>query len=882
LRKFLLCLISIGALWLLNGCGTGSQPSPPVATHFSVTLANSSATAGTGFSFTVTALDASNVAVGNYPGTVHFSSSDAQAVLPADSKLMNGAGTFSATLKTVGSQTIIVTDASTPPISNTSSAVNVTAAPAFKLSVMVPASASAGTVFQFTVTAEDQFNNTVAAYSGTVHFTSKDGQAALPANATLTNGTGTFSATLKTAGGQAITATDTITGSIAGTSNSITVIGPATHFSLTVPTTVTSGKPFQLTITPLDAANDVLSAYAGTVHFSSTDIKALLPPDSALTGSLTFSPTLETLGNQSITVNDTVTASISGTSISINVISPPPLAITSGQPPDGAIGQIYGSSHQVCITGGGFFGFELQASGGQVDRFGQSYTWVGSSLPPGLKVAPITLGGPPICPHGPIWVIEGTPTTAGTYTFSISVSDAAVPPATVTQAYTITIKDPAIPVIETSPPPALGTLNTAYAFTFTATGGFPPLTWSETGALPPGIMPLSAGGALSGTPTAAGSFPITVQVQDSHGRSSAPQDFNIQVLANGFKPTGSLATARVWHTATVFRNGLVLITGGVNTTSFPTTAELFNFETSGFSTTQGGMSSIRVSPTATLLQDGKVLVAGGKDASGNGAATAELFDPGTGNFASTTGNMQTARVYHTATYLADGTVLLTGGLDAAGNPTATAELFDPATGTFSAVGNMASARFLHAATWLTSGKVLVTGGLMLGSALDTAELYDPVSKTFTSTGNMTVARAGHTITALQNGKVLVTGGASRFSGYSLSSAELFDPATGTFTAAGNMVTARSLHTATLRSDGTVLVAGGNTAFYDGYDGRTLSATELFDPVAGTFTSVADMTTPRESHTATLLLNGKVLVVGGSNGTLGYSTTTTVYATAELY
>jgi hypothetical protein len=97
-----------------------------------------------------------------------------------------------------------------------------------------------------------------------------------------------------------------------------------------------------------------------------------------------------------------------------------------------------------------------------------------------------------------------------------------------------------------------------------------------------------------------------------------------------------------------------------------------------------------------------------------------------------------------------------------------------------------------------------------------------------------------------------------------------------------MVTPRSLHTATLRSDGTVLVAGGNTAFYDGYDGRTLSAAEVFDPVAGTFTAVADMTTPRESHTATLLLSGEVLMVGGSIGTLGYSATTTVLATAELY
>src|SRR5216684_2213942 len=89
-------------------------------------------------------------------------------------------------------------------------------------SVSAPASATAGTAFNFTVTALDQFNNTATGYAGTVHFTSSDGAATLPANSTLTNGVGTFSATLKTAGAQTITATDTVTASITGTSNAIT------------------------------------------------------------------------------------------------------------------------------------------------------------------------------------------------------------------------------------------------------------------------------------------------------------------------------------------------------------------------------------------------------------------------------------------------------------------------------------------------------------------------------------------------------------------------------------------------------------------------------------------------------------------------------------
>ena len=84
------------------------------------------------------------------------------------------------------------------------------AAAATHFYVVAPASATAGTSFSFTVTAQDGSNATDTGYAGTVHFTSSDGQAVLPANSTLTSGVGTFSATLKTAGNQTITATDTV------------------------------------------------------------------------------------------------------------------------------------------------------------------------------------------------------------------------------------------------------------------------------------------------------------------------------------------------------------------------------------------------------------------------------------------------------------------------------------------------------------------------------------------------------------------------------------------------------------------------------------------------------------------------------------------------
>ena len=190
------------------------------AIHFSVS-APATATAGTAFNFTVTALDAFNNTMTGYTGTAHFTSTDGAAVLPADATLTNGTGTFSATLKTAGSQTITATDTVTASITATSASIEVNAGVTTHFAVSAPPLVTTGTAFNFTITAQDQNNNTATAYSGTVHFTSSDVSAALPADSTLTNGAGTFLATLATAGNQTITATDQIDSLVAGTSGSI-------------------------------------------------------------------------------------------------------------------------------------------------------------------------------------------------------------------------------------------------------------------------------------------------------------------------------------------------------------------------------------------------------------------------------------------------------------------------------------------------------------------------------------------------------------------------------------------------------------------------------------------------------------------------------------
>src|SRR5207253_3232246 len=140
----------------------------------------------------------------------------AGSAVPADYHFVsgdNGVHTFTngVTLVTSGSQTVTATDTVTSSITGTASGTITTIAAATHFAVSAPSSATAGSAFNVTVTAQDQFNNTATGYAGTAHFTSSDGQAVLPANSTLSNGTGTFTVTLKTAGSQTVTATDTVT-----------------------------------------------------------------------------------------------------------------------------------------------------------------------------------------------------------------------------------------------------------------------------------------------------------------------------------------------------------------------------------------------------------------------------------------------------------------------------------------------------------------------------------------------------------------------------------------------------------------------------------------------------------------------------------------------
>ena len=289
----------------------------------------------------------------------------------------------------------------------------------------------------------------------------------------------------------------------------------------------------------------------------------------------------------------------------------------------------------------------------------------------------------------------------------------------------------------------------------------------------------------------------------------------------------------------------------------------------------GNLNIPRFGHTATLLANGKVLVVGGSDGSGNPLDSAELYDPDTGTW-TVTGRPNAAHVGHTATLLPNGQVLVVGGVNIV-NSLDNAELYDPGAGTWSRTSSPTTYRFDHTATLLQTGKVLVAGG---SGYLGPAALYDPVTSTWSETGGLITPRALHQATLLQDGRVLVTGGSNDADYmFPLSDAELYDPAAGTWSSASSLNTARDLHSATLLPDGRVLVAGGNgppeipprcathpTALTCTIYDLATNTAEVFDPATGQWSNTGILNAARAGHTATLLINGEILVTGGEGKT----------------
>lgn len=348
-------------------------------------------------------------------------------------------------------------------------------------------------------------------------------------------------------------------------------------------------------------------------------------------------------------------------------------------------------------------------------------------------------------------------------------------------------------------------------------------------------------------------------------------------------------------------NGLGLIIGGKSDASTTqSTAEIFTLSapTGSFSVSNSGLNmeaSVLVEdPEIIKLPSGNVLVTGGNN--GGSKKSTQVYDPTAGTI-SAGPNMTDNRVGHFAVGLKNNKVVVGGGYDTGTSYPTSIDVYDPTSGTYSSDKKLSSSRYLSGSALLDNGRIIISGGKTNSSVLDTVEIYN---SSYSGTGSLTPidsntnvdwkfdesknpqffqdsgygkqgtalysrdfpkfvtsslvsAAADATYTQLLNGKILITGG-----GADTTTAQLFDPTTGLVTQLSPMLTARSVHTASLLLDGRVLVVG-------------IGSAEIYDPSTEKFTAIDSAPYAYSRHISITLNNGKVIIAGGVYNSTGIPT-----------
>ncbi|WII70535.1 kelch repeat-containing protein [Bdellovibrio sp. 22V] len=327
---------------------------------------------------------------------------------------------------------------------------------------------------------------------------------------------------------------------------------------------------------------------------------------------------------------------------------------------------------------------------------------------------------------------------------------------------------------------------------------------------------------------------------------------------NTWASAASMTAQRANHSAIVLKSGKVFIVGGRNTSTLVTTA----LYTPSSNTWAAGpsLTKSRKDHTTTLLPDGKVVIIGGMD-NLTLLADTTVYDPTAGAVGSFSNGpaMPAVRKLHTATLVGNRVFVVGGGSD-----TSTYQdtmIYDPAANQWETFASLkSSTRYLHTAN--IAGKYLVILGGLPGtnynSPVTTPEKLDISGFLWKSEASLSIARFIPTAALLKNGKVLVAGGVytSPSLGYPVTT-EIFDPVTNTWSTGADSTAPRARATATVLQNGKVLVVGGQDS------ANILNTTDIYDPDSNTWTAGPLLTKARSGHTATLLPNGKVLVLGGT-------------------
>jgi hypothetical protein len=334
---------------LLPTASTTVTITPASAAKFQVT-GPATATAGDPTStITVTALDAFNNFAPSAGNTVHFTSTDAQAGLPADYTFTaadTGVHSFTATLRTSGTQTVTATDTVNANASGNTAGIVVTAGAAVGLSL----SGGGGFINSPSVVAvyaRDAFGNIAVTYSGAAHLTTSDPLATLPVDGEITNGVGFLTIIPRTLGNQTITATDAASG-FSATETVLVTPGQGVSFTVTPVVNAVAGTAQAMKVTVYDAFGNISTVYRGSMLLSSSDptVGGFYTFTAADAGVHIFTVALTRAGTQSVSVADTATPAMSLTQTGI-VVTPAAAATIAVTP---LVGTVAGVAQNVTIT----------------------------------------------------------------------------------------------------------------------------------------------------------------------------------------------------------------------------------------------------------------------------------------------------------------------------------------------------------------------------------------------------------------------------------------------------------------------------------------------------------------------------------------------------